>query len=333
MTLGLKNTLADVVCALVVAFSVAANAAEPSTANERAFPPLAEGITSFGAVINDGWLYGGHKGSAHSYSIEEQSNEFRRVSVEQPEKWEDLPQGLRVQGMGMVAAKGKLYRLGGFSAQNHEGEDSKLVSTAQVDIFDPATSQWTPGTALPEARSSFDAVVVGDQVYVVGGWALRGEEDSQWHDTAYVADLSAETLAWKPIPNPGFQRRALALGELGGKVYAIGGMQSEGGVTTKTAVLDPATSQWSEGPTLPGDNMEGFGSSAFQTGGKLYVSTIKGNLLRLSADGGSWEQIATLKQPRFFHRMLPLSAHELVLVGGADMKTGKVLELETVHVD
>ena len=47
-------------------------------------------------------------------------------------------------------------------------------------------------------------------------------------------------------------------------------------------------------------------------------------------DGKSWQIVGQLKDPRFFHRMLPTSQGTLVVVGGASMQTGKVLELEVL---
>ena len=79
--------------------------------------------------------------------------------------------------------------------------------------------------------------------------------------------------------------------------------------------------------------MEGFGASAFATGGNLYVSTFNGNLQRLNVGEACWDQVQTLRDARFFHRMLPLLDHQLVFVGGANMGVGKFLEIETIDVE
>jgi N-acetylneuraminic acid mutarotase len=301
----------------------------------REFPDLPEGITSFGAAVTDGWLYvyGGHKGDAHSYSIEEQSNAFRRLNLSHPEQWEDLPHGPRLQGLTLVAHSGKLYRVGGFTARNREGEDHSLFSTAELACFDPRTGEWEPKPPLPEPRSSHDAVVIGATLYVAGGWSLRGEQDTIWLQSAYELDLSKQPLVWNELPTPPFQRRALTLGEFEGKLYVIGGMQKKGGPTTRVDVFDPKDRTWSKGPALRGKGMDGFGASAFATGGNLYVSTFNGNLQRLNVSEARWDQVQNLRDARFFHRMLPLSDHQLVLVGGANMGVGKFLEIETVDVE
>jgi hypothetical protein len=63
------------------------------------------------------------------------------------------------------------------------------------------------------------------------------------------------------------------------------------------------------------------------------VSTISGQLLRLAADGASWEKVQHLDRERFFHRMLPVSDHQLIFVGGASMKVGKFSEVDLIPVD
>jgi hypothetical protein len=147
-------------------------------------------------------------------------------------------------------------------------------------------------------------------------------------------DLSAESPDWRPVPEPPFQRRALAVAAFEDKLYAIGGMQAEGGPTRQTAVFDPATGEWTEGPELVGEEaMTGFGASAFATGGRLYVSTYDGSLQRLSENGSAWEVVAQTPTARFFHRMLPIDDHHLLMVGGANMGEGKFAEVEILHVE
>ena len=109
-------------------------------------------------------------------------------------------------------------------------------------------------------------------------------------------------------------------------------MQPQGSATTAVSVFDPATNAWSEGPALVGAGLEGFGSSAFACGGKLFVTTMSGAVQQLPKSGGPWEIIGQLEHPRFFHRMLAWHDDQLVIVGGAHMRNGKIVELELVPV-
>jgi N-acetylneuraminic acid mutarotase len=299
----------------------------------HSWPKLPRGTTSFGGAVSDDdlYVYGGHYGEAHHYSKEGQSGDFARLSLNSSSEWEPLPGGPKLTGLAMVPYKGKLYRVGGFTATNAESEKENLVSQADFARFDPKSKIWTSLEPLPEGRSSHDAAVVGDTLYVVGGWHMdKGE--TRWHDTALSVDLSKEPLVWKPIAKPPFHRRALALAAHNGKLHVIGGMQEEGGPTTRTAVYDPASDKWSEGPALLGGSMDGFGSSAFACNGKLFATTMSGAIQQLSADGSQWEFVGSLDNPRFFHRLLPWRERDLVIVGGAHMAVGKIDTLERITV-
>lgn len=297
---------------------------------EVQYPDLPKGITSFGAAVAGDWLYvyGGHFGQAHHYSTAGQSNELSRVNLRKPKQWEVVAHGPKLQGLAMVAYQGKLLRLGGFTARNQEGEDHDLESVAEVASFDPEKKRWEVLPALPEPRSSFDAVIIGDLLYVAGGWQLDGQETT-WRKTAWVMDLSKDVWKWKPLPTPPFQRRALSLGHQAGRLFVIGGMQPDRKSTTRVDIYDAQSQTWSEGPELAGEAMEGFGSAAFTVKDQLFVSTLRGNVQRLSADASAWRTVHHLEEDRFFHRMLPYQ-DQLIFVGGASMEEGKRQRLETV---
>ncbi len=300
----------------------------------RELPHIPETVTSFGAaIVGDAlYVYGGHTGRAHEYYMEAQANTLRRLDLKNPKVWESLGTGPRLQGLALVAHSGKLYRIGGFTAKNKDGEENDLWSQAAVACYDPASKQWHDMSPLPERRSSFDAAVLNNKIYVVGGWEMRGTAENKWHTSAYALDLANTSANWEALPEPPFQRRALAVAAHDGKLFAIGGMQREGGPTTRVDIYDPATRMWSRGPSLKGEGMEGFGCSSFAVGGHLFVTTIEGNLQRLAEDGTSWEIVRQLERARFFHRLLPLSEWQLLAVGGASMSVGKFEEVDVIDV-
>ncbi len=302
---------------------------------KAALPALPEELTSFGAAVLDGKLYayGGHTGDAHSYSTEEQSGRLWCLDLTAGESggWEKLTEGTKLQGLALVAHGDRLIRIGGFTAVNGPGEDHDLRSQDSVAAFDPATGQWSELKPLPEPRSSFDAAVLGDRVYVFGGWKLAGEsDDSRWHQTAWSLDLNDADASWESLAEMPARRRALAVAAYDGKLYLIGGMSADDGPTTDVMVYDPADDSWASGPSLPGEGMAGFGNSAFAAGAALYVSVYDGHVYRLAADGNGWESVGQLDPGRFFHRMLPVSDGELLIVGGANMRSGKFTDILSV---
>ena len=82
---------------------------------------LPEELTSFGAAIanNKLFVYGGHTGDAHSYSIEEQSDRFWCLDMaDKDAQWQSLETGPRLQGLALVSWKNRLIRIGGFTADS-----------------------------------------------------------------------------------------------------------------------------------------------------------------------------------------------------------------------
>jgi hypothetical protein len=126
-------------------------------------------------------------------------------------------------------------------AKNGPEEDEDLHSTAEFARFDPATKTWMQLRPLPAPRSSYDALFIGDKLYVVGGWTRAGEGDGDWLDQSLVTDVAQQSSVWEVLPKQPFERRALAIGELDGKLVVIGGIDSDGEISRRVDVYDPAT--------------------------------------------------------------------------------------------
>jgi N-acetylneuraminic acid mutarotase len=248
-------------------------------------------------------------------------------------QWQTASTTVGRTGVSLVAHNGKLYRIGGFEARNPpEDEKWDLFSTADFAQYDPATGEWTDLAPLPDPRSSHDAAMLGDKLYVFGGWKLEGGGDGKWHDIGCVYDFAAENPKWEPLPKSPFFRRALAVAAYDNKLYVLGGIEDTGNITTKVGVFDPATGKWSEGPALPGEGMDGFGTSAFGTQHGLYATTFAGHVFRLTSGDEAWQAIGMLQHPRFFHRLVAKDDDSLVVVGGTSRR-GKVQEVESFRID
>lgn len=299
--------------------------------------PLPFEITSFGAARSDDaiFVYGGHTGSAHSYSTDAQSNKMLKLDLAKPgSKWEEVTTGQRLQGLAMVAHQGKLLLIGGFTAKNTAGKEHDLHTQSSVTVYDPQTNMWSELPDLPEPRSSHDAAVIGDIVYVVGGWAMNGGEETVWHKTAWAMDLSSANPQWMALPEPPFVRRALATIAHHGELFVLGGMNQSGSPTKEVVVYNPQTKTWTKTAELLGENpMAGFGASGWSTHGRLIVTTYEGDIQMFDPAPKDWKRLGKTKVARFFHRMLPLDPTHLVSIGGANMEEGKFLELETVAVE
>lgn len=294
------------------------------------FKPLPEATSSFGAVAAGGWMYvyGGHVARTHSYSTDAVSGKFYRTNLSDGTTWETLPGGPALQGMNLATHNGKVYRVGGMQPRNKPGDKADNYSVADAARFDPAAGQWEYLPPMPEGRSSHDVVVVGDKLYVVGGWVMNGKAGQTWPGTMLVLDLAAAKPQWETVKQP-FERRALIAAAHGGKIYVLGGFDEGESATRQVDVYDPASGAWTTGPEFPGKDLNGFAPAACSLGGTLYISVGDGTFYRLNEPAKAWDKVTTTT-PRIVHRLIP-NGSEILVVGGASK--GENLNLiETVQV-
>lgn len=335
---GEKYTSAAAYGTLTVNYSAAEEAPKSPavedsvSASPGGLTPLPEPVASFGAAVCDGYLYvySGHIGEEHAHSKDNLSSHFRRLKLDGGLAWEELAMDQPLQGLPLVAHKGKLYRAGGLSFLNAADADPDMHSVADFACFDPAVGKWTELAPLPEARSSHDAVVIGDKLYVIGGWTLAGESKGKWLDTAWSFDLTNPKGKWEPVATPTFKRRALAAAQWNDRLVAIGGMDDDGDGKISRSVygLDLGSGEWRELPKLPRAQMAGFGVSAWNFDGKLIVSGADGRVHQLADDGGKWLEVGELATGRFFHRLMPGVDGAVLAVAGASPEEGHLATIE-----
>jgi outer membrane protein assembly factor BamB len=299
----------------------------------ESFAPISEAVTSFGAVVHNGWLYvfGGHLGKAHEYTRDTASGSLRRLNLAAGFAWEELAPTTPAQSPALVAHAGTLLRIAGMNARNAPGEPADLRSLADVERFDPGQAVWLPLPPLPAPRSSHDAVVVGNTLHVFGGWRLNGSDTpAQWHDKFLTLELNNPRAKWESHAQP-FKRRALAVVAHKGMVYCLGGMDDSDSVSDAVDVLELRTGGWSRGPAVPKSRMKGFGLAACVAGGSLYITGFSGKIHRLNDAGDAWEPVGRLRQPRFFARLVAADEDTLLVVGG-EGGSGHRADVEVVRL-
>lgn len=306
----------------------------PSPVKHSDVPLLPRPVTSFGAAAHDGWLYvlGGYFGEPHGYDRDGQSGTLQRVRLDGPAaSWEDLPGVEPLQSVALVAHGDSLVRVGGMRATNSPGQPAHLVSTTETARFRLETSRWEPLPALPDGRSSHDAVVLDGTLYVLGGWRLEGgSDDGTWHRDGAALDLDDPKAQWRSFAAP-VQRRALGLAAAANRIVVVGGMNPDGKVSQQVDIYDPGTGAWKRGPDYP---VPAFGVAAAGVGNHVYASAMDGTVYRLAVGEDRWQAVHTLMFPRFFHRLQP-AGDELVAVGGilGMQKGARVRAIERVAVN
>lgn len=332
----MKSLVVFVVAVLLL--SELSSTAAPPRGREprRGMPKLKEAVASFGAAVAGDYLYvySGHIGKAHDHSRDNLSKGFRRISLRWSGDWEELPIDETLQGLALVPYQGTVYRIGGVHSRNAARDEEDMHSTDTFARYDVKAKKWVKLAPLPQKRSSLDAAVQGDKLYVLGGWQLAGaSEEAEWADAYYVTDLSREPIRWTKLPKAPFEHRALAVAATEKLVYAVGGMTSRDKTSSKVFIYDPAAKAWSEGPDFPSaGRLRGFGASAFGVGDTVWASGYDGKVYALKDGAKEWRDTELkLETPRFFHRLLPDGAGKLLFLGGAG-KGGHQDSIEAVDL-
>ncbi|MCU0672335.1 MAG: hypothetical protein MUE69_06025 [Myxococcota bacterium] len=299
-------------------------------------PPLPVGLTSFGLASLEGDLYllGGYHGEPHRYEAAGQSAELYVLRAGAP-AWERGPAiDVGLQSVALVRVGDALHRIGGMKVEGGVGGPDgdgtgTLRSVADHARLDPASGRWESLPPLPDARSSHDAIAIGDALYVVGGWKIDGAPT----DGTYARTvLRFRNGAWESIDAP-FQRRALGLAATSRHLVAVGGLAGRA-VSQAVDVYDTTTNEWSSGPALPGENT-GFGVSVVAVGDVILASGSDGVLHRWRVGEPAWTPIGRFAFPRFFHRLAALPDGTIASVGGiGGMHTnGRTRIVETLRAD
>lgn len=189
--------------------------------------PLPRNLDHIQGVALDGRIY--YIGGLESWPGPEVSS----VYVYDPEA-DSFTEGApmpRPRGAGGVAAyDGKVFYAGGL----HEG-----AAVPWFDSYDPEGDDWEELADMPRPRDHFQAVVVGDRFYAIGG---RDRDIDALTSANDAFDLSTEEwvegLAELPTPRGGY-----GAGEVDGEVIVAGGEVADRALGTVEA-YDPGADEW-----------------------------------------------------------------------------------------
>jgi DNA-binding CsgD family transcriptional regulator len=155
--------------------------------------------------------------------------------VNQWAELEALPNPLA--GAQLVSDGTALYLLGGWDGQQMRDE---VWRYAPERANDDEAGTWALLTRLATPQAFFGATVVGEEIYVIGGY--DGKEE-----LATASAYSIKTGAWRTLPPLAVARGGLSVVYDGLAVYALGGGWTRPLDTHER--FDPATGVWSNFPS------------------------------------------------------------------------------------
>ncbi len=165
------------------------------------------------------------------------------------------------QPMGEIVAAtaaGKIYVLAGLDDVEHRPYGT-------VWEYDPANDKWTVKRQMPGPAHHVMVASYRDKIYMFGGYT-RPKDFKAWQPTDKAWEYDPASDSWKelaPMPTPRGAGQAV---ELNGKVYVIGGVESNEpgnpgapiglGSPAETVIgtmeaFDPATNTWEKKAPMP----------------------------------------------------------------------------------
>jgi len=165
----------------------------------------------------------------------------------------------------------KIYVAEGWAGQF--GSDANSP-TAALEIYDPLTDSWAPGTSSLIARGLSATAVIDGKLYIAGGTA------AQYVNFANLEIYDSTTNTWSMGASLPMPLTSAGGALLNGKFYVLGGYVGPSAfdqtITAAVQVYDPVLNTWSAGTPLPAPRAN------------MVVGVIKGKLLVASgtaADG------------------------------------------------
>jgi N-acetylneuraminic acid mutarotase len=141
------------------------------------------------------------------------------------------------EGLGVAAANGNIYAIGGFSFQGGIGGTN--------EEFSPATDNWTIKASMPTSRAFFAIAACQDKIYCIGG-TKDFSGFSNANEAYNPTTDSWETKAPMPTARAGMQANVI-----NDKIYLTGGMDSTHVLSNVNEVYDPANNSWTTKAAMP----------------------------------------------------------------------------------
>ena len=201
-------------------YIAAVHSYDPKTGKWTPRAPMPTARSAMAHDVIDGKLYvaGGRPPRGHDFAVYDPK----------ADKWTTLPDVPTARNhIAAAGIDGKLYVAGG-----RFGGGFRSEITAALEIYDPATNQWTTGRPMSEARSGLNGIVVKGCFHTFGGeHPTAGPTGVFPHHEVYNPKTDTWTrLPDMPIPVHG----VTGLVYLDGWIHLPGGGLRQGGSSGST---------------------------------------------------------------------------------------------------
>ena len=193
--------------------------------------PISRFYFGLGVVAGKVYLIGGTTGLD-----EGQEQRMDRVDIYDPatDTWAKGPKmPTRRDPGGVAVVSDRIYVIGGegWPLPKEWGAGEFLGS---IEEYDPINRQWRKKKDLLEVKNWFSSVVIGDGIYLIGGYTREGG----FQEVATVNVYHPRTEMWREIsalPNP---LGTVDAATVNGKIYVLGSLGADARFSTDVLVYD-----------------------------------------------------------------------------------------------
>lgn len=193
--------------------------------------PISRFYFGLGVVAGKVYLIGGTTGLGDG-----QEQRMDRVDIYDPatDTWAKGPKmPTRRDPGGVAVVSTRIYVIGGegWPLPQNWGEGQFLGS---IEEYDPINRQWKKKKDMLELKNWFSSAVVGDNIYLVGGYTREGG----LQQLATVNVYHPRTETWREIPALPNPLDTFGAATVNGKIYVFGSLDAGGQFSTDVLVYD-----------------------------------------------------------------------------------------------
>jgi len=188
-------------------------------------------------------------------------------------------------------------------------------------------SQWIARPPLRQARAGLGVVKVGRQILAVGGFVRVGDMSTVF-DVVEARRVTGSGR-WRDLAPMPTARANLATAEVGGLVYAIGGIGQADNTLDSVETFNPRSGRWTTSLPLPqpraGPGAAGLGGLLYVAGGEVQLTAdtfeVTNSVLVFDPKQNTWTSVAPMPTARTRLRLVA-SGRYLYAIGGAAPSSG-----------
>jgi Kelch motif len=189
------------------------------------------------------------------------------------------------------------------------------------------SSQWIARPPLRQARAGLGVAKAGRQILAIGGFEVVDEVATVF-DVVEARRVKGSGR-WRDLAPMPTARANLATAEVGGLVYAIGGIGQADDTLDVVETFNPRSGRWTTSLPLPqsraGPGAAGLGGLLYVAGGEVQLTAdtfeVSNSVLVYDPKQNTWRSVAPMPTARTRLRLVA-SGRYLYAIGGAAPPSG-----------